>query len=505
MHSALKDWTAEPSVNDSVVAYLIHHLVRELDGENPLRIGLRTHLLALENAREQVGHEKRFPAWPTGRAAYLASELYRRGDGVPERPTRARAWMVLALAQREPRALCRRALAARDEDDQPFPSLLAEAIWANVPGNTDALGPFAANLRVLFPAMAEVDPDGARVYLEHLQSRVGTNSPLVAQIVMAINQTETGATRPRGPSVRVVQSFTPSDRREAREELKRYAPLHERPTPLDEVPPPFAVRETLNAEFPWFREVTDWVAGELAVRKLGNPVFHLPPVLLLGPPGIGKTAYVSRLAELSELPVRTVALGGQSDNRDLKGTARGWSSGEPGMPLRLIMETNRANPILVLDELDKAGGSDRNGNVHDFLLQVTEPETARVFYDDFLQGHADLSWISWVGTANYLAPIPEALVNRVTVFNVAGPRPEHYPAIVERTRQRFAREYRLPEGALPTFTDRDWQILRRAFRDPRTAIYAVRERLKQRLVQDLGKGDRGDQLDTDDPEDPLPQ
>ena len=234
------------------------------------------------------------------------------------------------------------------------------------------------------------------------------------------------------PGVRVLDSIEPAGDRAVKNVCDRYQELVARPIRLAGIRSIPLIETTMNREFPWFTNVTSHIAKSLQLRQLGYGDFFLSPLLLVGGPGLGKTAYCLRLSELLNLPFRTLALGGKTDNRDLAGTARGWSGGHPSMLIQLINKHKVANPLIMLDELDKSGGSDHNGRITDTLLMLLESRSAKQVYDDYLCGHCDFSHISWVATANSVQQLPAAILSRFDVITIDKPAKEHYPAIVHR-------------------------------------------------------------------------
>lgn len=237
-------------------------------------------------------------------------------------------------------------------------------------------------------------------------------------------------------------------------------------------------KETLNKEFPWFKKVTEILFRELSARAHGNGIFHLPPVILLGDPGIGKTAFCSRLAELCNVPFNFLGLGGTTSNLILAGTERGWNTARSSLALQTVMDHQVANPLILLDEIDKAGGSERNGHPHHTLLSLVEPSSAQYWYDPFLMGHTDLSHISWIATANTISHLPNTLLSRFRVINVESPAIDDYAAIVWRTRSKFCESYGLDTSWVPEFTDYEWDWLAKYFKSPRIAKRATEELLK---------------------------
>lgn len=287
--------------------------------------------------------------------------------------------------------------------------------------------------------------------------------------------------------IRVLDQIEPAATTEANEALKRYAPLLE-PFPLAPIPDLQVLARALDAEFPWCATVTDWLLKQLAVGLHGDDVFHFPPLLLLGEPGVGKTAYMNRVAELSGVASRLLVLGGQTDNRLFNGTARGWNTARPSLPIATIIDGGIANPILLLDELDKAGGNDSNGRIHDSLLELLEPTSARRYHDEYLCGHANLTYMSWVATANETTHLPHTLLSRFQILRVKSPESAHYPAIVRRTVAAFVARRGLHPAFVEPFDEAEWCWLSQQFSSPRKAKHATELLLSHRLLHPSGPG-----------------
>lgn len=284
------------------------------------------------------------------------------------------------------------------------------------------------------------------------------------------------------PGIWVLDGIEPSGDKYVKATLGQYNSLCEMPTPLAPVPDLRRIKTALEDEFPWFADVTGWLLRQLAVRSAGSLGFKIPPLLLLGPPGVGKTSYLQRLAELSALPFLSLSLAGKNDNRDLAGTARGWGTGHPSRVIALIKQHRIANPVILLDEIDKTGGSDHNGRITDTLLTLLEPASSARFYDDFLWGHADLSRVSWIATANSVATLPEALLGRLEVKRVGHPSPKDYPAIILRSVDCYLKSEGLDPAWIPAITPDEWQWLSRYCKTPRLARRAAQMLVNHKLT-----------------------
>ncbi|WP_420402436.1 AAA family ATPase [Nisaea sp.] len=226
------------------------------------------------------------------------------------------------------------------------------------------------------------------------------------------------------------------------------------------------VVRALAREFPWMEDVVDHIRRDLSLQRLrkdASSAIRIRPLLLLGAPGTGKSRFARRFAELAGLPMRTIGCGGTSDNRDLAGTSKGWSTGEPSSVLRAIRDGNCANPVILVDEVEKAGLSRHNGRIVDTLLAMLEPETARGWYDEYLCTAADLSAVNWILSANCLAGLPEPLLNRVTIVRVKSPNAEQLSVIFDSLKSDIAKELGVDPFALPEIHPEAERMLEHAF------------------------------------------
>lgn len=273
-------------------------------------------------------------------------------------------------------------------------------------------------------------------------------------------------------TIAVLDRVEPDSRPDHQETLRQYEALT-KPMPLVAAPDPMVLRRTLDAEFPWMKSANARIARGVASAWMDKGVFRLRPILLHGGPGIGKTRYARRVAEIAGVSFLSIAVGGSGDNRALRGTARGYSSASPMLPLILILRERKANPLILLDELDKDSHSRRNGRMSDTLHQLIEAENAKHVFDEYLLGHADLSHISWIATANDIRHIEQSLLSRFDVIRVPEPSKEHYPAIVHGVLRDYALRLGLSASQLPTLTDGEWRWLLEQRRSVRSAVRAV--------------------------------
>jgi energy-coupling factor transporter ATP-binding protein EcfA2 len=210
------------------------------------------------------------------------------------------------------------------------------------------------------------------------------------------------------------------------------------------------VARQLGARAPWLSQLADIVERNTRLQlALGRPWLRLDPLLLVGPAGAGKSHWARMLAQIAACGHGEIDLGGSSDSKGLDGTNRGWGNAYPSWPAVVIARSGCANPILVVEEVDKAGGSDRNGRAHDALLAMLEPSSAAAYPDSCFQAGIDLSQVSWVATANSIDGLPKPLLSRFHIVRVDGPSAEHADVIMEVIAGQLAMEWGVPANALP--------------------------------------------------------
>lgn len=154
---------------------------------------------------------------------------------------------------------------------------------------------------------------------------------------------------------------------------------------------------------------------------------------------------------------------GSSDNRMLAGTARGWASAQPALPLITMNRCGTANPIIVVDEIDKTRPSGQNGDMRATLLSMLEPETAKSWFDECLLVSCDLGQISWLLTANSLDNIPSPLLSRLRVVYVTEPTTEHFDTLLQGIISDLASEMDMSIDLLPVLDEAVEERLRSCF------------------------------------------
>lgn len=183
---------------------------------------------------------------------------------------------------------------------------------------------------------------------------------------------------------------------------------------------PQEMTEELREQMPHFSEVVDFLRDHLVLAAHCHNGSRLPPVLLGGEPGIGKTHFAHLLAELLGTAIHRVSFDKAVTGPTLTGSERRWSNTTYGLVFEAVCLGKHANPVIVLDEIDKA--ETRQGwNALSPLHSLLEPATARRSKDISLDFEFDCSEVTWIATANSLTRIPHSLLSRFQVFHVERP------------------------------------------------------------------------------------
>ncbi len=195
-------------------------------------------------------------------------------------------------------------------------------------------------------------------------------------------------------------------------------------------PAAIAAVEALGRRAPHLHELTDLVVRRLRASLATDTAVVLPPLVLVGPPGVGKSWFLSHLAEVLGLPFRLYPFNLSSLSDGLSGSHPGWRASGPGLVAKTLLGETVANALVLIDEIDKAPSFAHAGDPYRPLYALLEPTCSRRFVDEHLGLPIDASAMSWIAAANDVTHLPGPILDRLTVLSVPEMRPAERAVVV---------------------------------------------------------------------------
>ena len=300
------------------------------------------------------------------------------------------------------------------------------------------------------------DPEDSAAQLRVIRDRLAANSKVPAVPASAQPARPKRHRTAAGHPVLVISAAVIGERRKSMEQRTKFS-SEEKKTEikiLDDLlargetrtvglKPDWRARITqMRADMPNLSKVIDRIEACCALSAFSRRPLRIPPMLLVGPPGVGKTHFANGVAGLLGTRSFVYALESAETVAVLTGSEKHWWHSEPGQLFRLIVQSEFANPVVVLDELDKVS----SGNQYkpaSALHAVLEPATAQHLRDKCVDLTFDASYVVYIATANRLSPIDDSLLSRFELFHVEAPGPREAVAIARAVGRQVLRELKL--------------------------------------------------------------
>lgn len=197
------------------------------------------------------------------------------------------------------------------------------------------------------------------------------------------------------------------------------------------------IAAALHADFPWLGPATEvvWHGLRRSVEH-GDPGVRISPLLLDGPAGIGKSHLARKLAKLLGVPSMVVEATNENASFGVVGSQRSWGNSAPGRLINFILSEGVANPVIILDELEKAGdvraSKGQSFSLTEALLPMLEPLSAARWTCPYFEVPFDMRWVGWVMTTNNFRLLPDPLLSRCPPIRLSAPTIEQLKAFARR-------------------------------------------------------------------------
>jgi hypothetical protein len=198
--------------------------------------------------------------------------------------------------------------------------------------------------------------------------------------------------------------------------------------------------KNLEAKFPNFKNVILYIRGQMSLAARSNQALRMGPILLNGPKGIGKSEFALTLSEDMKTTLKIIDISSSQSGSTLSGSESHWINSQPGLLWTTLVLGDVCNPIIMLDEIDKANGHSGTQPLS-ALHQLLEKKQSRKFRDLCIpELPIDASNVLWIATSNTTTTLEQQIVDRFTVFEIAEPTPAHMRSIIANQYKKFIDE-----------------------------------------------------------------
>ncbi|ERS97734.1 ATP-dependent protease La [Sporothrix schenckii ATCC 58251] len=290
---------------------------------------------------------------------------------------------------------------------------LAEIPWTKV--TDDRLGPGTL-------AKARAQLDGDHYGLEQVKKRL-LEYMAVLRLKQSINEDVEAQTRDAQRALELAKATAAAPTNDAGPEA-----------PADASPDEQKEQEAKAASARAQVQAADEKLKALGARRMTD---RSPILLLVGPPGVGKTSLARSVAASLSRKFHRISLGGVRDEAEIRGHRRTYVAAMPGLIMQGLRKVGVANPVILLDEIDKIGAASNHGDPSAAMLEVLDPEQNYTFQDHYLSVPYDLSRVLFIATANSLDTIPAPLLDRMEMI--------HLPGYTTLEKKHIAMQYLVPK------------------------------------------------------------